>query len=168
MLRALDSGEDALSQQIMNEYTTYRDWQVNSAIIANSQMDMMTMLKQASPDKRIELLQDMVDKGFMDPAGGFLNQPTSNNQQSFQPNPMMNQLMSGFGVSQPQSNMSNQQLTSGNNVPNSQNRDARMHEEINLMRQIPGINYRDKAGLDQDGLPNGFYNFRVCAQTIRW
>jgi len=163
MLRALDSGEDALSQQIMNEYTTYRNWQVDSAIIATSQMDMMTMLKQASPDKRIELLQDMVDKGFMDPAGGFLNQTTSNNQQSFQPNPMMNQLMSGFGVGQPQSNMSNQQLTSGNNLPNSQNRDARMHEEINLMRQIPGIIIETKAGLDQDGLPNGFYNFRVCA-----
>jgi len=131
-------------------------------------MDIMTMLKQASPDKRVELLQDMVDKGFMDPAGGFLNQPTTNDNQSFQSNQLMNQLISGFIGDQPnlmgpQSTIGNNQLTSGTNTSNSQNRDARMREEINLLRQIPGISVETKAGLDQDGLPNGFYNLRVCA-----
>lgn len=167
-LKALDSGDDALSRQIMDEYTTVRNWQVDSAILANTQMDIMTMLKQASPDKRIELLQDMVDKGFMDPAGGFLNQPTLNNQQSYQPNQSMNELLSGFIGGQTnqfstQNQLGNHQLNSGKFANKGQDRDLRMRDEIRLFKQIPGINVDTKTGLDDDGLPNGFFNFRIQA-----
>jgi hypothetical protein len=167
-LRALDAGDDALGAQILDEYTTVRNWQVDSTILANSQMDMMTMLKQASPDKRIELLQDMVDKGFMDPAGGFLNQPTNNPNANYNPNQMMNQLMSGFNAGQAQGPMTNvpsnamgqNQLTPGT-PGGGQDRNARMQEEVNLLKQISGINVDTKTGVDENGLPNGFFNFRL-------
>ena len=166
-LRALDTGDDAMSQQIMDEYTTVRNWQIDSTILANSPMDMMMMLKQASPDKRIELLQDMVDKGYLDRAGNLLNQSTGNPQSEY-PNQMMDQLLSGFGSGMSQAPGTNfmggqNQLLTGNNANTGQDRNTRMREEINLLKQIPGIEVETKSGIDVDGLPNNFTNFKVDA-----
>lgn len=165
-LRALDSGEDALSQQIMEEYTTVRNWQVDSAILSNSQMDLITMLKQASPDKRIELLQDMVDKGLMDPAGGLLNQPTFTPQTGANQGQMMNQLLTGFGSGQSQNPFNNQtvdrnQLPSGMGASGATTPGNRMQDEIAYLKQIPEIRLQVKTGIDEDGLANGYHNFRI-------
>ena len=61
-------GNDVLSQQTLDEFKTIRDWQVDSTILQNSQMDIRTMLKA-------DLMKESNFKHLpikdMDPAGSF-------------------------------------------------------------------------------------------------
>jgi hypothetical protein len=164
-LKALDSGEDALSQQSMDEFQTFRNWQLDSAILQNSQMDIRTMLLQASPDERIKIIRDLIDKGYMDPAGGFLVQPSSKSNAN--PSQIFNNLLAGNNFSSPQQArlestygfQNNNNLSTQNNQ--GQYTQSRMNEEINLLKTLPGAHVDVKSGTDSNGLFNGSYIVRV-------
>jgi hypothetical protein len=164
-LKALDSGDDALSQQTMDEYTQVRNWQIDSTILQNSQMDMRIMLLQASPDERIKIIRDLIDKGYMDPAGGFLVQPAGSNASD--PSQMMNNLLSGFGANPNFPSQSGgttgsfRQLTGSQQTYPGQNMQTRMAEEVNYLKSIPGANVQTKPGVDNNGVHDGSYSLMV-------
>ena len=164
-LNALDSGEDALSQQSLGEYETFRNWQLDSTILQNSQMDLRTILLQASPDERINIIRDLIDKGYMDPAGGFLAQPSS--YSASDPSQMLNNLLAGFGGNQnPQSlpgrwpGVPNQLNPSKQTTPE-QSSQTRIVEEVNMLKSIPGAIVDTKPGVDANGIHDGSYMLRV-------
>lgn len=168
-LKALDSGNDVLSQQTLDEFKTIRDWQVDSTILQNSQMDIRTMLMQADPNERIKFLETLADKGYMDPAGSFLGQPQGYNPSD--PSQMLSGLLSGYGYNNNQQYRPGgmpggmpggfNQLNAPQQTPPGRGQQARMVEEVNLLKNIPGAKVELKPGVDQYGVHDGSYMFMV-------
>ena len=104
-IKATDAGTDVLAQQTMKEYTTVRDWQVDSMMIQQSQMTPEWLMVhrpeiyQQLIAGNLEVLKEMIDKGLLDPAG-FLNQPTG--ATPVDPLKLMSSFIPGMGPALPE------------------------------------------------------------------
>ena len=169
-IKATDAGTDVLAQQTMKEYTTVRDWQVDSMMIQQSQMTPEWLMVhrpeiyQQLIAGNLEVLKEMIDKGLLDPAG-FLNQPTG--ATPVDPLKLMSSFIPGMGpalpgsggqgVSQPQldARAGAGQPSAGSDIH------SRMREEVGYLEKLPGTKVEIKPGTDQSGIPDGSYDLRV-------
>lgn len=93
------TGADPIAQQHIKEFTTVRNWQLDSTITLNTRVTPEWLLinrpeiYQQIIAGNTTVLKELIDKGLLDPAG-FLNQPTG----ALPPNisAMLGQLAGGF------------------------------------------------------------------------
>lgn len=178
-IKATDAGTDALAVQQMKEFTTVRDWQLDSAMIQQSRMSWEWLLVHR-PEIAQQMLatygdiaKEMVDKGLLDPAG-FLNQPANMPGQNWGPMNLGNLLgpisgfpaapggttMGGMGQSQTPTPSGSAQLSDGGDIH------ARIREEVRLLRGISGTQIETQPGVDESGIPDGSYDLRVALPRI--
>jgi hypothetical protein len=152
-IRATDTGSDALATQQMKEFTTIRDWQLDTAMLQQSQMTPEWLivhrpeLYQQMLAGNQMLLKEMIDKGLLDPAG-VLNQPLAG---GFGIDPLRMFPGQGFGVPQtPQ-------------LPSRPPADihARMREEVSYLQKLSGATVSVKPGADDSGIPDGSYDLML-------
>ena len=170
-------GADIIAEQNIKEYTTVRDWQLDNAILQQSQVTpQWLMVHRPEIYQQIlagntEVLKELIDKGLVDPAG-FLNQPVGTESAIWQ-NVIsnmematgMNMLQTGLGAAgQP----SAPQLLGPSQAPHVAGQDtlARIKEDLRYLRAASGVQAQAGAGMDTTtGLPDGTYNFRVEWKT---
>jgi hypothetical protein len=172
LIKATDAGSDALAQQQMKEYTTVRDWQMDSMITQQSRVtpEWLMMHRPEIYQQLIagnqEILKEMIDKGLLDPAG-FLNQSTG--ASPIDPTKLLGGFgFPGFGNNSPMSGTSapgmvQPQLPGQTSAPQSSSNDInlRMREEIGYLLKLPGAQVENKPGTDQFGVPDGSYDIKV-------
>ncbi len=170
-IKATDAGSDLLAQQQMKEFTTIRDWQLDS---------MMTQQSRITPEwlmiHRPEiyaqlmagnqaLLKEMIDKGLLDPAG-VLNQTTGT--PAFDPMRLLGNMgFPGMGTSAPglgaPPGISQPQLPgqAGAGAASAGDIHARMREEVGFLERLPGAKIEAKPGADTSGIPDGSYDVKI-------
>ncbi|MBP7212645.1 MAG: hypothetical protein KBA03_00270 [Anaerolineaceae bacterium] len=79
-LKALDAKGDATAERRLAMIARMEDAQLEAYLLANTPMDIRTMLIQASPDQRIELLKDLAARGLLSPEGMALFAPAGSTQ----------------------------------------------------------------------------------------
>ena len=166
-IKDTDAGSSALASQQMKEFTTVRDWQLDSMITQQSRVTPEWLMIHR-PELYAQLaagnqalLTAMVDKGLLDPAG-FLNQPagstplnplTMMGNMGFPGMPSTQQLSGGNPVGQqPQITTSS---SGGNDIH------VRMREEISYLEKISGVKVQAKPGADNSNIPDGSYDLKV-------
>lgn len=151
-IKAGNVGKDALAQQQLKEFTTVRDWQLDSMMTQQSKVtwEWLLMHRPEIAQKYLDtygmLAKEMIDKGTLDPAG-FLNQPLN---QSGTPgvNPMNLLGMGGFpgSLGQSQTTQSpSQQIGAGQSGGDLH---KRMSEETQYLNGIPGANVQTQLAAD--------------------
>lgn len=169
-IKATDTGSDALAGQSMKEFTQVRNWQLDSAMLQQSQMswNWLLMHRPEIAQQMLatygEIAKEMVDKGLLDPAG-FLNQPASQgNQGQMNPANLLGQF--GFpGLPGMSGGMGQGQLPAQSSAPQpakSSDIHSRMREEVSYLQNIPGVKVDTKPGTDEYGVPDGSYDLRVA------
>lgn len=174
-IKATDSGEDILASQEFDRYSKLRDWQLDQAMLAQSQMSWEWLLVHR-PAIAQQLLQtygdvarDMIDKGLLDPAG-FLNQPTGQNPIDINNMNPMN-FLEGLGGQSllnsgtHQSNFHHQNPRESGS-PNVGDIHSRMREEVRLLQQEPGIKVEVMQGVDEHGIADGSYNLLITLPRV--
>jgi len=158
-IKAGSVGKDVLAQQQLKEYTSVRDWQLDSKITQQSKVtwEWLLMHRPEIAQKYLDtygtLAKEMIDKGLLDPAG-FLNQP-ANSQGQIGANPMG--MFPGLFPGMPGQTAQPQQITAGQP---GQDLHKRMSEETQYLSGIPGANVETKL------LGNGAYNLRVVYPSV--
>ena len=165
------TGADVVAEQQTKEYTTVRDWQLDNAMLQQSQVTPQWLMVhrpeiyQQMLAGNTEVLRELIDKGLVDPAG-FLNQPVGTDAMNWQ------NVLSGMGMGMgmgmpqigpsgsapgqtPQISASSQSSATGTDVR------SRIKEDLDYLRAMPGAQVEAGAGQDQTGLPDGTYNFNV-------
>jgi hypothetical protein len=167
-IKATDAGSDALAARQMEEFTRLRDWELEQKTTAQSQVTWAWLLthRPEVAQRMIEtygmMAKEMIDKGLLDPAG-FMNQPLEGPTQM---NPM--NLLGTFGMSnatlpggQPNQPQLTDQAGSGQNMQGTPDIHARIREEIEYLKGLPGAKVEARAGVDGDGVPDGSYSLRI-------
>lgn len=173
LVTSIKETDGALAAQQLKEFTTVRDWQVDSMMTQQSQVTWEWLLRhrpeiaQQMISTHGMLAKEMIDKGLLDPAG-FLNQPVGGfGQTPGQLNPA--NLLGGFGGfgaggtpglpgQQPQ--LPGQSPIAGH-LPASTDIHARMREEVSYLEKLPGARIETKPGTDSQGIPDGSYDLRI-------
>lgn len=165
-------GADLIAEQNIKEYTTVRDWQLDNAILQQSQVTPQWLMMhrpeiyQQMLAGNTEVLKELIDKGLVDPAG-FLNQPVGAEAASWQ-NVVSNMgAMTGMTMLQTGPGAMGQQQP--RQIPQdasppaaSQDTLSRIKEDIRYLKAMSGVQAQAGTGVDPStGLPDGTYNFRV-------
>jgi hypothetical protein len=168
-IKATDAGSDMLAQQQMKEFTTLRDWQLDSMMTQQSRITPEWLMIHR-PEVYAQLmtgnqalLKEMIDKGLLDPAG-FLNQTTGapplDVTKLIGTFPGMGPSAAGLGappgLPQPQLPA---QATSGSGAAIDIH--ARMREEVSYLEKLPGAKIQAKPGSDTIGIPDGSYDVKI-------
>ncbi|MDP9310398.1 MAG: SPFH domain-containing protein [Chloroflexota bacterium] len=153
-IKATDAGSDALAAQQFKEFTTVREWQLDSMITQQSRVSWEWLLMhrpeiaQQMLATHGELAREMIDKGLLDPAG-FLNQAAGAPAQLNHGNLLGSfgfpggMLGSSGGIGQPQLvQQAGPGTSTGNDVH------TRMREEISFLEKQPGAKVDAKLGAD--------------------
>lgn len=161
------SGADAVAQQQIKEYTAVRDWQLDAAMLQQSQVTPQWLMVhrpeiyQQMLAGNTEIIKELIDKGLVDPAG-FLNQPVGADPVSWQ------NLLSNLGMGMPQLGASGALLGQMLQIPASAqppvtgtDARARIKEDLDYLRGISGAQVEARAKEDEAGLPDGTYLFKV-------
>lgn len=173
-IKALDTDQDVLAKQQLEEFQTVRGGLLDQQMLSNSQITWEWLLMHR-PEVAQQMIQEhganaraLIEKGAVDPSS-FLSNPTGNLQSGTPPN----NLLTPFGAPHtPGNQQAQQQLptvsTSGSSTPQglpapSAQPDIhqRMRDEINMLQQLPGAAIETRAGTDAQGVPDGSYALRV-------
>lgn len=155
-IKATDVGADVIARQKLTEYTTVRNWQVDSMMTQNSRVtwEWLVLHRPELAQQYLvsygEIAKEMVDKGLLDPAG-MLNQPATGMAGQTSPMGFLPPFMSpGGSQAQP--------------VPQLAAQDPieRMREEKRLLETgLIGASVELRAMQDSSGLLDGSYAFKV-------
>lgn len=176
-IKATDAGTDSLGQLKSAGFSRITEWQVENEILSRSQITPQWLMVNR-PDiytqymaGNFEVVKELIDKGLLDPAG-ILNQTPG--AAGYDPNAMLNQLLSGGMTGLLGGNNQNSQIPQGangtyggtqrNQLPaHSQPASIhdRMREEIRLIEKLPGVRVEFKPGTDNHGIPDNSYDGMV-------
>ncbi len=171
-IKATDTTGDVLATQSLKEFTTLRDWQIDSAMTQQSRVTWEWLLIHR-PEIAQQLItthgvlaKEMIDRGLLDPSG-FLNQPAGGGMPA---NPAS--LLGSLGVpglpagSFTQSGLAPATGSPAAQLPAAGNVHSRMSEEVDLLRAMPGAAVETRPGTDARGIPDGSYDVRFSAPRI--
>jgi len=162
----LDSGEDALSRQSMDEHRQFRNWQLDSIIRENTNFTLKDYIDDAPPEKRLDFIQALIENGAFDEAGKLLSRPAGRSSAS--PATDIENFLLNLGHTHnrmnPDESSNNQKLLAGNDLNEAQSR-RRMLEEEELIKSIPGSKWELKHRADDKGFPDGSYIIRKVPRS---
>lgn len=168
-IKATDAGSDALAAQQMKEFSTIRDWQLDSMMLQGSRVTPeWLMMHRPEIYQQIlagnqAILKELIDKGLLDPASFLAQRPGA---VPFDASGMLGNLgLPGAGTTQSGGTVAvgAPQLGAGPSRGQSTSGDihARMREEIGYLEKLPGAKVQTKPGTDGSGIPDGSYDLKV-------
>ncbi len=157
-LAAMDMGDDVLAQQVMDQYTTMQNWQVDSYIAANSNPNEAWLLQNghenlliAREEAKVKLLTELIDKGWGDNAA-FLNQAAGSDFSD--PTEILKQFVDDGNNNREQVYDNTKKLNTGT----SQNALLRIKEDKVHLQKKSGLGEISiLAQNDDSGIPTGGY-----------
>lgn len=176
-LETLGTGADELAKAEMQRLQRIEDWKLDTVMIGQSQMTPEWLMVhrpeiyQQMLAGNQSLLKELIDKGLLDPAG-FMNQPLG--ASAVDPRQLLGNVNlggllgvpgAGGATTSPQSNYG-QPAALGSGVVQPVGADgalARIREEVDLLRAVPGAQAKVTTGVDDSGLPDGSYAVDLAA-----
>lgn len=171
VLEVTDTGQDVLAAQQLKEYTTVSDWRLDAALLSQTQVTdawlavhRPELLAQKMAGNAM-LFKELIDKGYFDTAA-MMNQAVGT--PAFDPRQALGGAMGFGGLQTPSDNAPQGAALSGSGFVPGQpaalpehDQQARIKEDLRLLRLMPGAQVSLTAGLDSDGLQDGSYIVEV-------
>lgn len=168
-IKATDTGNDALASFQKDQWQKVQEFRIDNELIGQTNLspawlaiNRPELYAQMMAGKTAVTIQ-MIDKGLLDPAG-FLNEAVGAGGLNINSSNMFVQNLLGItsdNAQNSQAQPAGQDDSIKQVAPSVSDNRSRMKEEINLMKKVPGANVESKPGIDDVGIPDGSYDFKI-------